>query len=61
MTLSKWDELRKTGSVRLYEKEGFEVYEIVQLVEQIIDRDTYAYGIEENRHGDIFLELIKYN
>jgi hypothetical protein len=56
---AKFEELQKTGSVRFYEEEGFILHNVMELIEETLDEELYAYGVEENRTGT-FLEVVKF-
>jgi hypothetical protein len=60
MITNKYQELHSTGSVRLYESEGFNLTELMQSFDIMLDPEYYSFGLIENNTGT-FIEIIKYN
>lgn len=54
----KMRELEITGSTRFYENEGFDLYTLMNLIEETLSEE-YAYGLEEGTKG-LFLEIVRY-
>jgi hypothetical protein len=56
---NKVTELANTGSTRFYEREGFILCELMELIEETLDEKTYTYGVEERRN-EAYLEIVKF-
>lgn len=56
---SKLKELKQTGSVRFYEKEGFDLSQLFDIF-HVHHHESYAYGITEYEKGNPFLEVVKF-
>jgi hypothetical protein len=53
------EELHETGSVRLYESEGFNLNELMNSFEIMFDNEEFSYGIIDLDNGKgPFIEVI---
>lgn len=57
----KWEDLEKTGSVRLYENEGYDLNPILNNLMVEMDSDQYAIGLLETRQNELCIEILKYD
>lgn len=51
-------ELESTGTVRLYESEGFNLSELMQSFSIMFDPEFYTFGLVDYGNGS-FIEIIK--
>lgn len=57
--MNKYQELHETGSVRLYESEGYDLKALCHTFDIMLDPEIYCFSIIEGTKEN-FLEIIKF-